>query len=36
VEDLLTGASYTWNGEWNFVALKPEVTAHIFRIVRKP
>jgi len=36
VEDLLTGASYTWNGEWNFVSLKPEVTAHIFRIVRKP
>ena len=34
VEDLLTGASYTWRGPSNYVALDPEVTpAHIFRVV---
>ena len=36
VEDLLTGASYTWNGEWNFVKLdSATMPAHIFRIVNK-
>ncbi len=31
VEDLLNGATYTWRGPGNFVALDPEVTpAHIF------
>jgi starch synthase (maltosyl-transferring) len=34
VEDLLTGAVYHWKDQWNYVALKPEVTAHIFRILR--
>ncbi len=34
VEDLLTGARYTWHGSSNYIALRPEVTAHIFRIVR--
>jgi starch synthase (maltosyl-transferring) len=34
VEDLLTGSIYHWKDQWNYVALKPEVTAHIFRIVR--
>jgi len=34
VEDLLTGARYTWHDQWNYVALKPAATAHIFRIVR--
>jgi starch synthase (maltosyl-transferring) len=35
VEDLLTDATYTWTGEWNYVALDPAVMpAHIFRIVR--
>ena len=33
VEDLLTGARYTWHDQWNYVALKPEATAHIFRII---
>ena len=34
VEDLLTGASYTWRGPSNYVALDPEVTpAHVFRVV---
>ncbi len=34
VEDLLTGASYTWSGQYNYVALTPATTAHIFRITR--
>ncbi|MDE1162968.1 MAG: alpha-1,4-glucan--maltose-1-phosphate maltosyltransferase [Acidobacteriaceae bacterium] len=35
VEDLLTGARYTWHGERNYVALRPwEAVAHVFRIVR--
>ena len=34
VEDLLTGEVYHWKDQWNYVSLKPEVTAHIFRIVR--
>ena len=35
VEDLLTGVSYTWHDQWNYVALKPSVMpAHVFRIVR--
>ena len=36
LEDLLTGARYTWHGQWNYVALKPEATAHIFRILPHP
>ncbi|MGN6474389.1 MAG: alpha-1,4-glucan--maltose-1-phosphate maltosyltransferase [Mycobacteriales bacterium] len=33
VNDLLTGARYTWSGGHNFVMLDPDVTpAHIFRI----
>jgi starch synthase (maltosyl-transferring) len=36
VEDLLTGARYTWRGRRNYVALQPETqTAHVFRIDRK-
>jgi starch synthase (maltosyl-transferring) len=35
VEDLLTGARYTWKDQWNFVALRPEaMPAHVFRILR--
>jgi len=34
VEDLLTGTRYTWHDQWNYVALKPEATAHILRIIR--
>jgi starch synthase (maltosyl-transferring) len=34
VEDLLTGITYTWNGEWNYVALSPTDTAHVFRVIR--
>ncbi len=32
VEDLLTGARYTWK-EWSYAAIKPEVPAHVFRVV---
>jgi starch synthase (maltosyl-transferring) len=34
VEDLLTGITYTWNGAWNYVAIAPGATAHVFRVVR--
>jgi starch synthase (maltosyl-transferring) len=34
VEDLLTGNSYGWNGEWNFIELNPAVaSAHIFKVI---
>ena len=34
VEDLLTGARYTWNGPRNYLALRPhEIPAHVFRVV---
>jgi starch synthase (maltosyl-transferring) len=30
--DLLTGASYTWQGSRNYIELRPnEMPAHIFR-----
>ncbi|NTW68673.1 MAG: alpha-1,4-glucan--maltose-1-phosphate maltosyltransferase [Chlorobiaceae bacterium] len=33
VEDLLSGMSYDWNGEWNYVEVNPWVMpAHIFRV----
>ena len=33
VEDLLTGMSYEWKGEWNFVEVNPRsMPAHIFRV----
>jgi len=34
VEDLLTGARFLWRDQRNYVALRPEVPAHILRIVR--
>ena len=35
VEDLLTGAHYSWHGRRNYVALKPDTQpAHIFRVIR--
>ena len=37
VEDLLSGAHYTWRDRRNYVALRPGVQpAHIFRIARQP
>jgi starch synthase (maltosyl-transferring) len=36
VEDLLTGARYTWRGERNYVRLDPAVqVAHVLRVVRE-
>lgn len=33
VEDLLSGHSYQWNGEWNYVEVNPwNMPAHIFRV----
>ncbi len=37
VDDLLNGASYTWSGPRNYVALRPGIQpAHIFRITPVP
>ena len=37
VHDLLTGHRYTWNGEWNFVELRPyEMPVHLFRVEELP
>ena len=37
VEDLLSGAHYTWQGTQNYVKLAPnETPAHIFRLYHKP
>jgi hypothetical protein len=36
VRDLLTDATYTWRGEWNFVELDPsKLPAHVLRIERQ-
>ncbi|MGB8703603.1 MAG: alpha-1,4-glucan--maltose-1-phosphate maltosyltransferase [Gillisia sp.] len=32
VEDLITGNSYNWNQEWNFVELHPALPFHLFKI----
>lgn len=33
LDELLTGSSYRWNGEWNYVELNPHVMpAHVFRV----
>jgi starch synthase (maltosyl-transferring) len=33
VRDLLNDAEYVWQGEWNYVELRPhEIPAHIFRV----
>ncbi|MBM3163759.1 MAG: alpha-1,4-glucan--maltose-1-phosphate maltosyltransferase, partial [Chlorobi bacterium] len=33
VDELLTGRSYQWHGEWNYVELNPAVMpAHVFRV----
>lgn len=34
VVDLLDGAHYTWQGEWNYVRLDPDIRpAHILTLV---
>ncbi|MDJ0646721.1 MAG: alpha-1,4-glucan--maltose-1-phosphate maltosyltransferase [Flavobacteriaceae bacterium] len=32
VHDLLTGSSYNWHEEWNFIELHPTLPFHIFKI----
>ena len=32
VEDLITGSSYHWDKEWNFVELPPALPFHLFKI----
>lgn len=32
VNDLVTGSSYNWHNEWNFVELHPTLPFHIFKI----
>jgi starch synthase (maltosyl-transferring) len=32
VHDLVTGSSYNWSGEWNFVELHPTLPFHIFKL----
>ncbi|RNC87340.1 MAG: alpha-1,4-glucan--maltose-1-phosphate maltosyltransferase [Winogradskyella sp.] len=32
VSDLITGSSYNWHDEWNFVELHPTLPFHIFKI----
>ncbi len=32
VHDLITGSSYNWHNEWNFVELHPTLPFHIFKI----
>ncbi len=34
VIDLITGNTYYWDKEWNFVALSPELPFHLFKIQR--
>jgi starch synthase (maltosyl-transferring) len=34
VTDLITGNSYYWNQEWNFIELAPELPFHLFKIQR--
>jgi len=34
VEDLITGNSYYWDKEWNYVELPPELPFHLFKIQR--
>ena len=32
VQDLIPGNDYTWNHEWNYVELHPNMPFHIFEI----
>ena len=33
IEDMMTGAQYTWFDEWNYVRLDPAVPFHLFKIL---
>jgi len=32
ITDLITGNSYSWDNEWNYVELPPELPFHLFKI----
>jgi len=34
ITDLITGNSYLWDKEWNFVELHPALPFHLFKIDR--
>jgi starch synthase (maltosyl-transferring) len=34
VTDLITGNSYWWDKEWNFVEIHPALPFHLFKIER--
>lgn len=34
IQDLITGNTYHWNQEWNFVELHPDMPFHLFKINR--
>jgi starch synthase (maltosyl-transferring) len=34
VTDLITGITYFWDKEWNFVSLSPDLPFHLFKIER--
>ncbi|MGB3589352.1 MAG: alpha-1,4-glucan--maltose-1-phosphate maltosyltransferase [Tunicatimonas sp.] len=35
LEDQISGAHYTWHGEWNYVELNPfQIPAHVFKVVQ--
>lgn len=34
IRDILPDINYTWNGEWNFVELHPNMPFHIFEIIK--
>lgn len=34
VRDIIPDVNYTWNGEWNFVELHPNMPFHIFEIIK--
>ena len=34
VEDLITGNTYNWDKEWNFIELSPALPFHLFKIIR--
>jgi len=34
IRDILPDIEYTWNGEWNFVELHPNMPFHIFEIIK--
>jgi len=34
ITDLITGNSYTWYKEWNFVEITPDLPFHLFKVER--